>query len=254
MKPKLLDLFCGAGGAAMGYHWPGFEVVGVDIARQKHYPFDFVQADALDYCATYGHEFDAIHASPPCQAHSIITPVTSKSLHVDLIPDTRQHFQRLNLPYVIENVGGARRALTNPLMLCGAQFGLKVYRHRFFESNVFMFNPEHQPHRDNTPRAGHGTSDKGFISVTSGGNIITVPDHRASQQSADFRGHLSGTRGISEKGFVSVCGNFSGIAYCKWAMGIDWMTQRELAQAIPPAYTEYLGRQLMSYVVSGAIA
>lgn len=239
MKPRLLDLFCGAGGAGMGYHRAGFEVVGVDIAPQSRYPFEFHQADALEYVAAHGHEFDAIHASPPCQAHSVITP--DKSLHVDLIPETRVQLYRLNLPYVIENVGGARKALVNPLMLCGAQFGLKVYRHRFFESNVFLFHPEHQPHRDNTPRAGHGISDKGFISITSGGKSL--------KHGGDSARRRSGTFGMSDKGFVCVSGHFSGIDYCRYAMGIDWMTSRELSQAIPPAYTEYLGRQLIRYVM-----
>jgi len=234
-----LDLFSGAGGAAVGYHRAGFDVVGVDIRPQKHYPFEFIQADALEYCAAHGLEFDAIHASPPCQAHSIITP--DKSKHVDLIPQTRALLQASGLPYVIENVYGALKSMQNPILLCGAQFGLKVYRHRLFESNVYLMAMEHHPHHDNTPRAGHGVSSKGFISVTSGGKSLLVNTNAAARR-------RSGTYGISEKGFVSISGHFSGIDYCRMAMGIDWMTARELAQAIPPAYTEWLGRQLIECV------
>ena len=234
MSPKLLDLFCGAGGAGMGYHRAGFEVTGVDLYPQKRYPFEFIQSDAVAYVTEYGWMYDAIHASPPCQAHSQITP--DKSKHIDLIPQTRFALEATAKPYVIENVMGARRALRNPVMLCGADFGLKVYRHRLFESNVLLMTFPHQPHRDNTPRAGHGLSEKGFISVTSGGSSLVV--RRAGKRK-------SGQSGISENGFVSVVGHFSGADYCRMAMGIDWMTRDELAQAIPPAFTEYIGQQLM---------
>lgn len=236
--PKLLDLFCGAGGAAMGYHRAGFEVTGVDLNPQKRFPFEFIQADALDYVAQYGWMYDAIHASPPCQAHSQITP--DKSKHLDLIPQTRYWLETLGLPYVIENVYGAKRALREPIMLCGAQFGLKVYRHRLFESNVFLLAHKHYPHKDNTPRARYGVSEKGFISITSGGNTLEV------QYKPDAR-RRNGLRGVSRKGFVSVAGHISGADYCRWAMDIDWMTAKELVQAIPPAYTEFIGRQLIRY-------
>ena len=238
-RPKLLDLFCGAGGAGMGYHRAGFDVVGVDLKPQPRYPFTFIQADALDYVAAEGWRFDAIHASPPCQSHSIITP--DKSKHVDLIPQTRFWLESMGVPYVIENVYGARKSLRNPVMLCGADFGLKVYRHRLFESSILLMTFPHTPHRDNTPRAGHGTSAKGFISVTSGGNSLKA------NPAARRRG---GTYGISEKGFVSVTGHLSGIEYCRMAMGIDWMTGAELSQAIPPAYTEFIGRQLLNVVLA----
>lgn len=240
--PKLLDLFCGAGGAAMGYHRAGFEVTGIDLNLQKRFPFKFIQTDALDYVAQYGWMYDAIHASPPCQAHSQITP--DKSKHLDLIPQTRYWLETLGLPYVIENVYGAKMALREPIMLCGAQFGLKVYRHRLFESNVFLLSYKHFPHKDNTPRAGHGVSEKGFISVTSGGKSLEV------QYKPDAR-RRNGLRGVSAKGFVSIAGHISGADYCRWAMGIDWMTAKELAQAIPPAYTEFIGRQLIRYCTNG---
>src|SRR5574337_283544 len=192
-KPRLLDLFCGAGGAAMGYSRAGFEVTGVDLNPQPHYPFPFIQADALDYVASHGWQYDAIHASPPCQHFSQVTP--DKAKHPDLIPITRYWLRTLGKPYIIENVGGARKALDNPFMLCGAQFGLKVYRHRFFESNVFIFAPNHDPHRDNTPSAGHGVPHKGFISITSGGNNLEVKVHAGAKR-------RSGVYGMSSKGFV----------------------------------------------------
>lgn len=217
MAIRLLDLFCGAGGAGMGYHRAGFEVVGVDINPQPNYPFAFVRADAIQYALAHGWAFDAIHASPPCQAHSQLRQLHKSAdygdRHIDLIPQTRFVLNALGAPYVIENVPGARAALRNPITLCGATFGLKVYRHRLFESNVMLFAPEHAPHRDNTPSAGRGVSAKGFVSVIGSGGI----------------------QGIDG----------SSAAYKNMAMGIDWMTQKELAQSIPPAYTEYIGRQLM---------
>lgn len=223
-RPRILDMFCGAGGAGFGLVLAGFDVTGVDIKPQKLYEqneyMHFVQDDAIAYALAYGWQFDAIWASPPCQTHSQITP--DKSRHLDLIPQTRFVLESLGLPYIIENVYGAKKALRNPVMLCGADFGLKVYRHRLFESNMLLLVPPHVPHRDNTPRAGHKAKRR------------------------------SGTYGISDKGFVSVTGHFSGIQYCRTAMGIEWMTAAELSQAIPPAYSEFLGRQLMQYVQARA--
>jgi len=246
-RPKLLDLFCGAGGAGMGYYRAGFDVVGVDIKCQPRYPFEFIQADALAYIAAHGWEYDAIHASPPCQSHSRITPKYALHRHVDLIPHTRFFLEALGLPYVIENVAGARATLRNPIMLCGSQFGLKVYRHRLFESNVLLFEPAHYPHRDQTPRAGHGISPKGFLSVTSGGQGIKahqIAELERLQIGIDPK-RRSGVYGMSPKGFISVTGHFSGVEYARYAMGIEWMTQDELAQAIPPAYTEWIAHQLI---------
>lgn len=130
---RLLDLFCGAGGAAMGYHRAGFEIVGVDIAPQPHYPFVFVQADALEFAEAHGHEFDVIHASPPCQRYSVCTPKWARKNHPDLIAAIRHVLQATGRPYVIENVAGARHLLRNPIMLCGTMFGLPLWRHRWFE-------------------------------------------------------------------------------------------------------------------------
>lgn len=143
-RPRLLDLFCGAGGAAVGYHRAGFDVVGVDLAPQPDYPFDFVRHDALDLNIGYMREFDAIHASPPCQAHSSITKVNGTAhLHPQLIEPTRDLLNLVGLPYVIENVVGA--PLLDPVQCCGSILcptivvdGVlsSIRRHRRFESNV----------------------------------------------------------------------------------------------------------------------
>jgi DNA (cytosine-5)-methyltransferase 1 len=143
-RPRLLDLFCGAGGAGMGYHRAGFDVVGVDIASQKNYPFEFIQGDALAYCAEHGHEFDAIHASPPCQAHSAMKTMYNAREHLDLVPQTREALRATGKPYVIENVPGA--PLITPFILCGTMFDLgwedaELRRHRLFESSTFMLTP-----------------------------------------------------------------------------------------------------------------
>lgn len=224
-RPKLLDLFCGAGGAAVGYHRAGFDVVGVDIKPQPNYPYEFHQADAISYAGAHGWKFDAIHASPPCQTHSQLKALHSATdyneRHLDLIPQTRWLALSLGVPYVIENVMGAKPVLRNPIKLCGTQFGLKVYRHRLFESNVMLLQPAHYPHRDNTPRNGGRTSSKGFVTVAGHFAFSDVPD---------------------------------SLAYAQMAMGIGWMTKAELAQSIPPAFTEYIGRQLLRCVQRQAVS
>ncbi len=139
-RPRLLDLFCGAGGAAMGYHRAGFDVVGVDIKPQPNYPFEFVQADVLcgwDWNTDLG-PFDAIHASPPCQAFTRAQTIRGRT-HPELVFPTRELLYAIGLPYVIENVEGA--PLIEPLRLCGTGFGLPFMRHRLFESNVWMMAP-----------------------------------------------------------------------------------------------------------------
>lgn len=219
LKFKLLDLYCGAGGCSVGYHRAGFEVVGVDIEPQPNYPFEFIQMDAIEFLKTQDlSEFHVIHASPPCQKFSRVQHLGkarngSYKEHPDLLTPTRELLKATGKPYVIENVMGA--PLINPIVLCGSMFkGLKVYRHRQFESNVPLYAPEHRPHNDKTPSAGNGPSPKGFISVCGTG----------------------GVRGMNSKQILE---------YWSMAMGIDWMTRRELAQAIPPAYTEWVGRQLI---------
>lgn len=258
---KCLDLFCGAGGASMGYNRAGFEMTGVDRSFQKRYPFRFIQDDAISYALAHGYEYDCIVASPPCQAHSNITP--DKSKHIDLIPQTRFVLQSLGLPYIIENVAGAKKAMRNPVMLCGADFGLKVYRHRLFESNVMLLVPPHVPHRDNTPRAGHAVSSAGFVSVTSGGTSLKGLTAGQLEDMQIWQGRTERSRTskpetfhryISPNGFISVSGHFSAGDYVRFAMGIDWMTNAELAQAIPPAFTEFLGKQLIRHIEGKALA
>ncbi len=214
---KLLDLFCGAGGASVGYNRAGFdEIVGVDIVFQPNYPFEFIQGDALDAPINWS-DFDLIHASPPCQKFSRIQHLgvarnNSYPEHQDLLTPTREKLINNGMPYVIENVPGA--PLINPIMLCGTFFGLKVYRHRLFESSMLLDAPKHEPHRDSTPSAGWGISPKGFISVCGTG----------------------GVKGMNAKEILE---------YWSYAMGIDWMTRKELSQAISPAYTEYIGEAIL---------
>jgi DNA (cytosine-5)-methyltransferase 1 len=216
----------------MGYHRAGFEVFGVDIKPQPRYPFQFYQGDAIEFCLAHGKEFDVIHASPPCQAHSCIRAILTeaqRAKHQDLIEPTRAAIAATGKPYIIENVYGARHALLNPVMLCGTFFGLKVYRHRLFECSPYLLVPPHSPHQDKSPGAGNGLSPKGFITVCGGG-----------------RGTKLSPSALNSGGFVSVAGHVANTDYCRWAMGIDWMTGRELSQAIPPSYTEYLGIQVLN--------
>jgi DNA (cytosine-5)-methyltransferase 1 len=217
-RPLILDLFCGAGGAAWGYYEAGFIPVGVDIAKQDNYPFLFIQMDALHAAGEYHGVFDFIHASPPCQRYStlnrIVQIAASTKTYADLVCETRVMLRFIGLPYVIENVAGA--PLRNPITLCGSQFpDLRVYRHRLFETSMLMQQPKHAPHKDNTPPAGQGVSDKGYLSITSGG-VKRLPD-----------------------------GWTSPAAYKNYAMGIEWMTQDELTESIPPAFTRYIGMQLI---------
>jgi hypothetical protein len=213
MKRTCLDLFCGAGGAAVGYRRAGFEVVGVDIKPQPHYPFEFHQGDALEYLDEHGKEFDFIHASPPCQAFSSASIIHRNrgKKYDDWIKPTRELLIKIAKPFVIENVVHA--PLHNPIVLCGTMFGLGVFRHRLFESSHFLFEPEHHPHNGKI-------GDLKYFSVAGGSG----------------RWKTWGTvhRDVS-KGTVR-----------QWreAMGIDWMTGKEIVQAIPPAYTEFIGKQI----------
>lgn len=200
-RPRLLDLFCGAGGAGVGYWRAGFDVVGVDIAPQPNYPFEFIQGDAL---AVELAGFDAIHASPPCQAYSWSARRWHDVPRAELLDPTRALLLASGLPFVMENVQGA--PLLNPLTLCGTQFGLEVIRHRLFESNALLLAPG-APCR--------------HVGTVGDGTYVTVAGHGGDN--ARGRGSRAAKRA---------------------AMGIDWMTDVELNEAIPPAYTEWIGRQL----------
>lgn len=233
MKPRLLDLFCGAGGCAKGYQRAGFYVVGVDIKPQPNYCGDeFHWADAMTFPLD---GFDAIHASPPCQAHSTIAKQQRQRrpgayAHPNLVDATRRRLVGAGLPYVIENVPGA--PLRNPIQLCGSSFGLNVRRHRLFESNVPIMAPP-CAHHWQKPRFRSLDQRRGLKSV--------VPVHGGGQLASvvGVHGHL----------------NYAGEQKLRQeAMGVDWMSAYELTQAIPPAYTEYIGHYLMAELAARAAA
>ena len=212
-RPKLLDLFCGAGGASMGYHRAGLDVIGVDIAPQPNYPFEFHQGDALDFLMRHGREFDAIHASPPCQSW---TAYRRRGAGVgdgypQLITPTRNRASLFGVPYVIENVESAREELRGPVRLCGSSFRLDVRRHRLFESNIPLSAPacDHAWQEPRFPPASNRTNLRRTVEV----GVYRIP-----------------------------------IAVQRQAMGIDWMRLPELSEAIPPAYTEHIGRQLLAHI------
>ena len=197
----------------MGYYQAGFDqIVGVDIRHQPHYPFQFVQGDALEYVLAHGKDFDAIHASPPCQGYSWCTPKGYHANHPDLIAPTREILKKINRPYIIENVGGARRQLRNYIMLCGSMFGLKSYRHRYFETHHFWVI---------APECNHD-----FLPL-----LVTT----AGSNSRAIRGK-----------------NPKSVKNAPLAYGIDWMNCEELKEAIPPAFTKYLGTVLISKIVTPA--
>ena len=225
MKPKLLDLYCKAGGCSVGYAKAGFEVIGVDVVEQPNYPFKFIQADALKILqdTDFISQFDVIHASPPCQAHSKARGLSEArnggkyGNHLDLIPQTRELLKASDKPYIIENVAGA--PLINPIKLFGSQFkNLYTQRERWFESNIPLTEPEEQRTKMKTPSAGNGIGEDGSISICGNG----------------------GVRGLNSKQIVLYWGFAMG--------GIDWMSRDELAEAIPPAYTEFLGKQAIEYL------
>ena len=248
--PRLLDLFCGAGGAAMGYHRAGFdEIVGVDIKPQPRYPFAFVLGDALEYVAMHGREFDAIHASPPCQAFTALKTMWNSKEHPDLVDPTRSLLSESRRPYVIENVPGAPVAAH--VVLCGTMFDLgtgdaELRRHRLFElSGFFLLAPscrQYERGRVCGVYGGHGRDRRRTVGVYGDGNGRDYRKHPATV------GVFGGAGGKSVRDGTQ---QFS-TAQRREAMGIDWMTGNELSQAIPPAYTEFIGRQLIHAIQSEA--
>jgi len=207
---RLLDLFCGAGGAAMGYHQAGFtEIVGVDINPQPNYPFDFIQHDVLDMAGFDWARYDLIHASPPCQRWSRITP--DRSIHPDLIAPTRALLGALGVPYVMENVPGS--PLVGYLRLCGSMFGMQIQRHRYFELSfpVMSLACNHKEWENGRPHT--------------------------------VAGHVDGPNGMWSDHHYGV----RDVAHAKNLMGMPWVSRiEEAAEAIPPAYTRFIGEQFLA--------
>jgi DNA (cytosine-5)-methyltransferase 1 len=216
-RPILLDLFCKAGGCSVGYHRAGFDVVGCDIEEQPNYPFPFVRADALRPPFDL-RGFDAVHASPPCQGYTVAASIHgSAGRHPDLVGPTRRALEAAGVPWVIENVPGSPLG-RNSITLCGLMFGLRVIRHRVFESSLVLFAPPHRRH----------------------------PRHLSTGTLTGKKGGRGNGYSTGEHGLVCVAGNNFVREAAASAMGIDWpMSRRELANAIPPAYTFWIGKQLI---------
>jgi len=295
----------------MGYHRAGFDqIVGVDINPQPRYPFEFVKEDAIGYLIRHGHEFDAIHASPPCQGYSIMhnLPWLKHREYPLLILPIYELLEELGEPYVIENVMGARhgaKGLTKRGLeahglqagwLCGGMFGLPFYRHRLFATNWFWMQPGHPKHL--ARHAGKGgkswesfkTLRKGDADLMSGHGAFIYGDSEDSRGVASWPGRRGEQAGLAVRQYTRKTGpnagkvetvtktgttepgygltpwqgngaqnNGVGIGHAKgWqlaaaAMGIDWMKREELTQAIPPAYTEYIGKALLKQIAAVAV-
>jgi DNA (cytosine-5)-methyltransferase 1 len=227
-KPRLLDLFCCAGGAGMGYHRAGFEVVGVDIVARPRYPFEFIQSDALAIDPAWiAANFDAVHASPPCQGYTALRHAPGAKGAPQLIDQTRDLLNATGLPWIIENVEEARWAMRDPVLLCGTMFGLgaeghELRRHRLFESNVSL----------SVPACEHTAAP-----------VIGVYGGHARNRAAGHGGR--GTRDVWAGGHKGAASE---------AMGMDWATLHEMSEAIPPAYTQFLGRQLLAQIQTARAA
>jgi len=206
---RVLDLYCCQGGASAGYAAAGAEIRGVDLAGQPRYPYPFSQGDALEYIRERGAAFDFIHGSPPCQGSSITQQIQGND-HPRLIGPTRDALNATGRPWVIENVGGALGELRNPVMLCGAMFGLHTYRHRYFETGGgFTFTPpEHPEHVHHTVKMG---------------------------------------RPVREGDWYHAVGNFSGVTYIRRDMNVPWMNRDGIRECIPPAYAQYIGTEFLKW-------
>ena len=233
-KPRLLDLYCGAGGTTRGYQQAGFHVTGVDNRPQPRYVGDaFVLADALEYVTAHGADYDAIHASPPCQKFTPLKAMWNRREHPDLIAPTRAALKSAGLPYVIENVPGA--PLENPVVLCGSMFALgcaeaELRRHRLFEISPLFLQA--------TPLCNHNWKAETIaVYGHAGGSSNRVRTQVIGVYGGHDRDRRRRTNGQ----------NFSTAAR-REAMGVDWMTGTELSEAIPPAYTEFVGQWLYKVV------
>jgi DNA (cytosine-5)-methyltransferase 1 len=211
---RLLDLFAGAGGAAMGYYRAGFtEIVGVDHLPQPRYPFEFEQGDALEFLHSVNYvDFDMIHASPPCQGYSRMRylPWLQGREWPLLIPELRRRLKQTGISYVIENVVGA--PLLDPVCLCGTMFGLPIYRHRLFECSEWIMHFPHTPHRE----------------VIGPGRFLN------DRRKRSLNGFVSAIRGDAQA--------------AKQALQVPWMNRDEACQAIPPAYTEWIGARMLEAI------
>lgn len=220
MLIKVLDLFCGGGGATVGMIKAGAQVTGVDIVAQREHPgygnfLDFRHADVLSLPLNFIRSFDFVWASPPCQAYSWASGVWRNRGRSwpDLVSQTRELLLRADVPFCIENVAGA--PIRHDLMLCGEMFGLKVIRHRYFEIEGFdSIQPEHRKHR--------GKVADGYYVTVAGHNCFGLEGFRT-------RNNLPGANGLE---------------VCQYAMGIDWIQNKKtLRECVPPRYAEYILRQ-----------
>jgi DNA (cytosine-5)-methyltransferase 1 len=211
---RALITYCCQGGDSMGWHLAGFDVTGVDKDPQPRYPFPFIQGDAIEYIKAHGHEYDLIAGSPPCQYYTLCQRIQGRE-HPALIPPTREAMQSTGRPWVMENVEEARPELRDPVMLCGASFGLHTYRHRLFESPLPLASPEHRPHEHRTVKMG---------------------------------------RPLQEGDWYHAVGNFSNVPYVKRDMGVEWMSRDGIRECIPPAYTLFLGEQVAALLGAGVAA
>lgn len=257
-RPRLLDLFCCEGGASRGYEQAGFDVVGVDLFKhtddkgraagysQARYPFESHQADAIEYALAHGHEYDAIHASPPCQAYSIATagnPV-ARAGHTRLIAATRDALQRTGRPYVIENVERAAHLgeIRDPVLLCGRMFGLEaddvdgarllLDRHRVFETNFPLTAPPHRPHGDEQVAGVYGGGRR--AKRQPGETLAEVaPRDRHAAKYERQGGYVPRSKEVLQQ-----------------LLGVDWMTVGGMQECIPPVYTQFIGLQLRAALLT----
>lgn len=226
-RPRLLDLFCKAGGCSVGYSRAGFDVIGVDIEPQPRYPFPFWQGDALEILKSVRRgDFDAIHASPPCQAFTPLRVMHNAKEHEDLLTPCRELLKATSIPYVIENVPGA--PIRRDVLLCGTMFGLglpdgsaQLRRHRFFELSWQLSRLVPSCSHDSRRPVPHAKG-QGYRKL----RTVTVVGKQGGSSKRDLIVANTTTERVA-------------------AMGIDWMRDYELSQAIPPDYTEFIGRQLL---------
>lgn len=219
-KLRVLDLFCGAGGAGEGYRRLGMDVTGVDKFAQPENPHRFIQSDWESYLLEHGHEYDLIHTSPVCKGYANVNSWAA-STHARQIPIVRKRLIQLGKPYVIENVYSARWDMENPVQVCGSVFGLRVRRHRLFESNMELEGSG----------CDHKWQDASKIYLRRG---------RYSRPTASGVCPVNG----DGKQLLNVT-TARELELRSQAMGIDWMSWTTLTQAIPPAFTEFIGAQIL---------